>query len=199
MEKIDRTPAPAWLKEKEDEWGKTWKEKYEKTGKSSDFCWRRHKKQGHKDLVEELSAMTHRHCSFCDAYPMEWRIKSTIEHFKPKTRFPLEAYKWENLFLCCSLCQEKGDEYDEKLLKPDDDLYEFDRFFEIDWITGELNPSRFTTPEYRERAQITIELYRLNGNGKPDDRKEELEKYASSDDINKCSYRFFLKRGCLDD
>jgi hypothetical protein len=51
MEKINRTKAPDWLKEKWQEWGKKWQRKYEATQKSSDFQWYRHKKQGYDEFV----------------------------------------------------------------------------------------------------------------------------------------------------
>ncbi len=200
MERIKRTIAPGWLKEKWKEWGEVWADKYERTKKSSSFRWRRNKKKGYDDLVQELSTMTQKHCSFCDAYPMGRRIPPTVEHFKPKTQFPLDAYKWENLFLCCGLCQEKGDEFDDGLLKPDEDYYSFDKYFDIDWVTGDLLPNKEALKEEQERAKITIELYRLNDNDKPKDRLEELKDFKNlkkwkDPDIDKFSYRFFIARG----
>ena len=197
MEKIERTNAPAWLNKNWKKWGEDWATKYAAAPKSSPFQWRQYEKKGWKDLVRELAAITKNHCSFCDAYPMGRRIKYTIEHFRPKTKFPEEAYKWGNLFLCCGLCQEKREEFDECLLKPDENYYSFDKYFEIDWPTGELIPNRDASEQDQARARITIRIYRLNNNGKPDDRLEELEQFEqmNSPDIDKFSYRFFIKRG----
>ncbi len=197
MRKIDRTPAPEWLKAKYKEWGKEWKRTYTETGQSREFRWHQHKNHGYADLVEQLSTMTQNHCSFCDAYPMGARLKYTIEHFRPKTKYPLLAYTWANLFLCCYNCQEKEEEFDRKLLKPDKDDYYFDDYFEIDWMTGELRPNRVASQEKQERAKITIQLYRLNANGKPEDRLEELEKFLDSHnpEIDQWAYRFFIERG----
>ncbi len=201
MEKIERPDAPEWLKEKEDEWGADWAEKYKKTNDTKKFTWRQNRGKGKKHLRKALLDMTENHCSFCDSYPMQRRIQATIEHFKPKTRFPLDAYKWENLFICCALCQEKGDKFDPRLLKPDEATYDFEKYFDIDWTTGDLLPNMDASAEDRERARITINLYRLNSNGKPGDRLEELEKYqeAPKTDINKWSYRFFLRLGKLEE
>ncbi|MCP5049737.1 MAG: hypothetical protein GY940_21390 [bacterium] len=198
MEKIERTNSPGWLAEKWEEWGKEWKAKFD-ANKDEKFSWRQYKKKDRKALVQALSAMTQAHCSFCDAYHMGRRLKPTIEHFKPKYKFPLEAYKWENLFLACSLCQEKGDQFDEGLLKPDEAYYSFDKYFDIDWLTGELIPNKDASREDRERAKVTISLYQLNDHDKPEDRLEELEKFELIEDyeINKLPYRFFLKRGSL--
>jgi uncharacterized protein (TIGR02646 family) len=197
MEKIERPDAPGWLKTNCEKWGSEWDELYRRTQKSSSFKWRQYKKNGYIDLIKRLAAMTQNHCSFCDVYPMGRRIPRTIEHFRPKTRFPLQAYQWENLFLCCGLCQEKRDAYDERLLKPDEDYYAFDKYFDIDWVTGELIPNQEASKEEQERARITIRLFRLNSNGKPEDRLEELKHFGqmSAPDIDEFSYRFFIKRG----
>ena len=214
MEKISRLPSPPWLEEKWQHWGKLWQAKYQQTGKSSDFNWRQHKGFGKADLVEKLSLMTQYHCSFCDGYPMDSMIQETIEHFRPKTKFPQLAYQWENLFICslasmpphytvhpehicCNYCQEKGDQFDENLLKPDELDYDFDTYFDIDWITGKLLANQDATPEQQAKADCTITLYKLNGGGRPGARMIELKKFNSSslDDLNEWSYRYFLSRG----
>jgi hypothetical protein len=99
--------------------------------------------------------------------------------------------------LCCGLCQEKGDEFDKRLLKPDENSYSFDKYFDIDWVTGKLKPNRDTSKKDQERTRITIELFRLNDNGKPNDRLRELKKFNKDQDadIDEWSYRFFIKRG----
>ncbi|MDM8563142.1 hypothetical protein QUF54_07295, partial [Candidatus Marithioploca araucensis] len=176
MEKINRTEVPDWLKEKWQERGEKWQSKYASTKKSKDFQWYRNKNQGYDELVHELSEMTQYHCSFCDAYPMGSRIPHSIEHFKPKTKFPLLAYQWDNFFLCCGICQKKGDHFDEDLLKPDAENYDFDKYFDIKWDTGELIPNSDASEKDQRRAEITIRLYKLNEYGKPDDRIEELKK-----------------------
>jgi uncharacterized protein (TIGR02646 family) len=200
MERIERTDAPDWLKEKWQEWGEKWAARYAKTKTGKSFKWGGYNNKVYKDLLPVLSAMTKYHCSFCDAYPLGRRLEPTIEHFKPKTKFPGEAYKWENLFLCCRLCQKKGEAFDERLLKPDNEDYSFDKYFDIDWATGELIPNPDASADDRERARITINLYRLNDNGKPEDRLEELTQFdvlkeLENLDIDKFSYRFFIKRG----
>lgn len=199
MNKIVRSPAPDWLKSKYKQWGKEWKRKYQERGRSDDFRWRRNQRHGYDDLVTELAAMTQYHCSFCDAYPMQRRVECTVEHFRPKTRHPFLAYTWKNLFLCCSTCQkEKLERFDRKLMKPDEASYNFDRYFQINWVTGRLDPNEANKcQEDQERARITIDLYGLNNNGKPDDRLEELKKFcdARTPNIQEWSYRFFIERG----
>lgn len=198
MEKIVRADTPDYLKDNWKKWGKKWADRYAANNKAS-FNWPRHKKKKTWDLlIELLSGMTQSHCSFCDSYPVGSRLEATIEHFKPKSKVPFEAYKWENLFLCCRLCQRKGDTFDERLLKPDEDNYSFDKYFDIDAVTGKLIPNRDAAEGEQERARITIKLFQLNDNGKPDDRLREMKHFQDMSDpeIDEFAYRFLIKR-CL--
>ncbi len=197
MNKMYRTEAPQWLADNWESWGREWKQLYDTQKNSSRFRWRSSNGKGKNELTDALNQLTKRHCSFCDAYPMGSRIQNTIEHFRPKTKFPLLAFHWENLFICCQRCQEKGDAFTDLLLKPDEETYNFDAYFEIDWSTGEIKPNGLSSAEMQQRAITTIELYKFNKHGKPEDRLEELAKYLDSrnPDINKFPYRFFLERG----
>lgn len=201
MEKIERTHAPPWLKEKSIEWGNEWAQKYKKNKKSV-FRWRNNKKKGYKDLIKELSTITKAHCSYCDVQPMG-RIPETIDHFRPKSIFPELAYEWSNLFLCCGNCQKRGEKFDEKLLKPDDTSYDFEKYFDIDWLTGEIIPNKSAKANDIQRALVTIKLFKLNKNGKPKDRIKELEHYEKLakyyQDLNLVdfSYRFFIREAIL--
>lgn len=197
MNKIIRPPAPTWLEEKYELWGKRWEKKYALNQNSAEFRWYQNKRQGYDDLLRDLSTMTQKHCAFCDAYPLGARLKSTVEHFKPKTQFPLLAYHWENLFLSCYHCQlAKGEKYDNLLLKPDALDYDFDEYFDINFETGELTPNTQKSYHNQERAKITIQIYKLNSNGKPEDRLEELESYEKTNQpiLDKFSYCFFIER-----
>ena len=195
MNRIVRTSCPDWLEKKYKIWGKEWETKYNKNHKSTDFKWRQDSNKGYNDLIEKLSAMTNKHCSYCDSYPIGSRIPYTIDHFRPKTKYPLLAYVWHNLFICCGICQKRGNNFDKKILKPDTLYYDFDKYFEIDTITGEIKANNKKSNENIERAKITIELMNLNENGKPEDRLEELNSFLDSNNpmIDRFSYRFFIK------
>ena len=201
MEKIERPPAPDWLACKSQAWGQLWKEKLDKGATASNFTWRKYRKKGYAELLESLQAITLMHCSFCDGFPMGARLRCTIEHFKPKVRFP-QAYVWDNLFLCCDICQgKKGEAYDEALLKPDHEHYFVDTYFQINWANGCLEPNEAQSDENQGCAEITITMYGLNADGRPNDRKRELKHFLEThqDDINEWAYRFYLSRGSLDE
>ncbi len=161
MIKIERIDAPEWLLENWEQWGKD----YEESGK--EFTWKVGKKRK-RELVDLLLEMTNDHCSYCDNFPMARSLQETIDHFRPKSIFKLIAYLWENLFVACSKCQQRNNNFDEKLLKPDESDYSFHRYFEFDGETFMIEPQRKATTTDQERAIITITLFRLNG--KEEDR-----------------------------
>lgn len=78
-------------------------------------------------LLPLLKAQTGGCCSFCDKRPVE---QESIEHNKPKSRFPADAYAWTNLFYCCAKCQgRKREKWHALLLKPDETGYRFEDYF----------------------------------------------------------------------
>jgi uncharacterized protein (TIGR02646 family) len=141
-----------------------------------------------------LKARVQDHCSFCDAFPVCPPSNPTIEHFRPKNRFPRVAYKWENLYFCCDFCQGKGEDFDEDLLRPDADDYRFERYFRWDYTTGNLEVNEQAPPSDQTRAQVTIKLYRLNIEH-PRYRRLEARRRAmsSSDPLDEFAYRGFVE------
>lgn len=139
--------------------------------------------------------MTQMHCAFCDG-----RIgtvsKKTVEHFRPKSRFPELAYDWENLFPCCDQCQsQKLEKFDEALLKPDAEEYRFEDYFIRNYKSGTLEPLPNASQAARQRAEITLVLYGLNLPERNRERIREWEHFLRDphphlDDYN---YRFFLE------
>ncbi len=194
MERIERLPGPGWLKEKSQQWQQECKVGNANPG-SIDFG----EKEKREEVVDTLSDMTKEHCSFCDAFPMGKMLEDTIEHFRPKAKFPELAYEWENLFLACRKCQKaKRDKFDEKLLRPDKNSYSFDRYFDIETDTGKLKPNINASKEDQERAELTIKLYGLNDSRRLA-RKMVSKYYAivkkhSHVDIDEWAYRFYIRR-----
>jgi uncharacterized protein (TIGR02646 family) len=210
MMKFTRSAAPKCLK------------KYKQWGRGKSFCaqkllprreyaakpppkfdWHRHQKRSvHALLLEELQKLTANHCSFCDGYPLGAQSRQTIEHFRPKSKYPKLAYVWHNLFLCCDVCQQaKGEKYDKKLLKPDAIGYEFNRYFKITAKTGEIVINPAASAYDQERAKITIEMYDLNSEVRKSSRLKQLQlkylfKYRKkgifNDELDNLAYRFLF-------
>lgn len=134
------------------------------------------------------------HCAFCDQL-IGAASRETVEHFKPKRDYPLEAYQWGNLYPCCDVCQaSKGEKFEDKLLAPDMVDYAFERWFVFNFLTGEIEPSPATSEDDQARACSTIRLYGLNSAKRNRARLLELKRMTidletHSDDWN---FRFLL-------
>jgi uncharacterized protein (TIGR02646 family) len=198
MMKIVRLPAPDFLTENYKRWGKRFKRR-KTANPNALFYWTQYK--GDKVnllLLSDLMEMSGRHCSFCDGFPIETVSSDTIEHFRPKSQFPLLAFAWGNLFYCCSKCQEsKLEHFDRKLLKPDVVDYSFEYYFQYDTKTGKIipNPDRLENDYYDyQRAKKTIELYGLNLHGRSAARKRTINQFIDSNNpiIEDFPYRFIL-------
>lgn len=153
----------------------------------------------YKETRELLVEMTKGHCAFCDSGDLGAASRETLEHFRPKSRkeFYRLAYKWENLYPCCDRCQsEKLEKYDDLLLIADEEGYDFNDFFMVDYTTGEILPNYLASPLNQSRAAKTIEIYGLNVDPRKATRKKELKRYMQRDKDNDLlddfSYRYFL-------
>src|SRR6266478_7928984 len=172
MRQFERAPAPPFLAENWENWGLEWEERHA-TNPGTAFNW--HQVDGepvNQKLLVGLKTQTQSHCSFCDNFPVSPPSIDTIEHFRPKARYPRVAYQWANLYYCCMYCQRKGDVFDEATLQPDAPDYRFERYFRWDHTQGTISPNELALPEDQQRAQVTIDLYRLN-EGHPSLRKRE--------------------------
>lgn len=163
------------------------------------FVWRK-KKTCFSVAKSTLLEMTQRHCAFCDA-KVKVKKGESIEHFKPKELYPLEAYSWTNLFPCCYVCNNaKGVKFSQNLLKFDDVDYAFFKYFEVEFKTGKVNPKPGLTLIEQESAENTINFYNLNDEERCSARKMELDSYeafklADPDKytLNDFDFRFYIE------
>jgi uncharacterized protein (TIGR02646 family) len=120
-------------------------------------------------IVEATKLDTDSHCSYCDRWSEH---PSTIDHFKPKARdqFPQLVLSWENLYLCCSSCQQRT-AFDPDVLRPDQEDYDFDRYFRWNPTNGHIE-ARVGIEELR--AQQTIDHFGWNDPMRPHNRKRQL-------------------------
>jgi uncharacterized protein (TIGR02646 family) len=150
-------------------------------------------------LLPELLAITAQHCAYCDGHPLGEISKATIDHFRPKgdARFLHLVLDWENLFPACNVCQDrKADSFDEKLLKPDEPPYDFDRYFDYNFRTHELEPRRDASVEDQERGRITIQTLGLNLVERCESRRRHFEWHyrdavqLSREELDALPYRY---------
>lgn len=188
-------------------WTDSWLRKREKwraqkaqgrSARAPKFAWPQHQKRPlNQHLLPHLKAMTQRHCAYCDAVWVEGVSKDTIDHFRPKSdpRWEDQVVEWTNLFYACDRCQEqKGEHYDDALLKPDDPKYGFERFFVYQPDSGKLKPSPAASPAEQHAAACTIELFGLNKAGRPRTRKWWFERFCKkAEDPDSLPYRFLFE------
>lgn len=183
--KYKGTNYPKWK-----HWGFMFAEKND----ASKFDWHNTREM----LSQELQTITDYHCCFCDSYPLgTGAIKDTIEHFRPKHLFPLLAYYWGNLFLCCHYCQEIPQDWDNQnikwVLKPDQENYTFNKYFYFDSNSGYIKVNPYATSEDDKRkASLTIKYYKLNDYARPQARLDAFKLYQNESNINKKQYRFMF-------
>jgi uncharacterized protein (TIGR02646 family) len=193
LRKLDRTAQPVCLREN----APVWTEEFvtaRQQNPAHKFRWRSDVCYG--EIRQQLRGMTQGHCAFCDG-PVGTESRETVEHFRPKSHFPKLAYQWENLFPCCDVCQSnKLERFDEGLLKPDASDYGFNRYFVVNYQTGELEPAPYASEEEQRNAQTTLVLYGLNTPARKQARKREWEFFSQMGDaanLDDFHYRFFLE------
>lgn len=190
-----RPDIPEVLRGNEDSWGREYEER-RATNPGHELRWPvRDGKPVSHHLLPHLQRMTAHHCACCDGFPMGPFARETIDHFRPKSQFPRDAFRWENLFLACDVCQKaKGETFDTAALKPDVDDYTFDRYFLFNVRTGEIEPNPAgTTLEEQDRARKTIDWLGLNARDRPQYRRATYEyDYARGlqKDLDSLPYRF---------
>ncbi len=190
MMKMERPQQPVWLKENYRKWGKTFKQKLANPNKNNDFIWATHQgKKVNTKLLPILRESTNKHCAFCD----DKIKKGTIEHFRPTSKYPSRSYFWFNLFPSCNVCQEKNNEFDKNLLKPDRKDYSFRKYFLYNSFTGEIiiNPKADNIDKIK--AETTIKIYKLNRKELIEDRLDAFEEYVNFS-YEKRPYRFIFAR-----
>lgn len=196
MRKFRRYASPDFLAAKWEEWGEQWEQR-KAQNPNAQFYWHEVERASvNQRLLPTLKAQTQDHCSFCDQYPVSPPGDDTIEHFKPKSVFPREAYFWGNLYYCCSYCQkQKRERYDPNLLRPDAEDYDFWRYFRCDYTNGTILINNRAPKHDQRRAQVTIDLYRLN-EVHPIRRKDEIRLRATKladEPLDSRPYRDFLE------
>ena len=169
-----------------------------------------------KEVKNILLDFTQSHCSYCDVILDV--DNSQINNFLPKSKFPEIANNWNNLYLCCSVCNRyKGTVADSDLLRPDDDDYFFEKYFICNLKTGAINPNPTASQADKRKADVTINILNLNrkqllksrlsefnrfkqilyvakSNAELKSELFDFAKYGDILNIDTYSYRYFLEQ-----
>jgi uncharacterized protein (TIGR02646 family) len=199
VRRFERHPAPTILHDNATQWTARFVER-RKREPGARFAWPIVDGMPvNRQLVRPLGAMTDDHCAYCDGFPLDVVSVETIDHFRPKSQFPALAFQWENLYLCCEGCQrEKGSDFDDAWLRPDAVDYRFERYFVVNFRTGEIEVHPGASARDQERARATIEDFGLNKPARVSDRLRQRRRWAqrlqagSTDVTAELPYRFFL-------
>lgn len=111
MIKVNRTAKPTVLVRNEATWTKAIRSA--KTPQAKDTAIEKYR---HQEIKSALVKMFSGKCAYCES-KISHIDYGDIEHFKPKSKYPLEAVKWENLLLACKRCngaEYKSDEFPSK-------------------------------------------------------------------------------------
>ncbi|MCI0699881.1 MAG: TIGR02646 family protein [Planctomycetia bacterium] len=118
----------------------------------------RRRKAG-QEVWNALTNAYHSKCVFCE------RVNAkTLDHFRPKERYPKKMFRWNNLLLCCSDCnRSKGNQFlfrDSVPLLLDPTTRDPAEFFEWDTTTGAL--IAISEPARQPYAMHTLNQLELN-------------------------------------
>jgi uncharacterized protein (TIGR02646 family) len=179
MRKFERAGEPAICIEHSASWNAQWVSLRNANPKATFNWYTINGRSAREHLLPALQAQSDGHCSFCDAFPVAGVSSESVEHFRPKSKFPERAYTWTNLYYCCDACQKaKREEWDEALLHADAQDYSFSRYFEFDFTTGGIKPNSLASEADQQRAAITVKIYGLDSPARRRNRLREAEVYA---------------------
>ena len=156
MHWVDRGPEPASLEPIRSRYTPRWVQYYrDGVGtKPTDAHWRNYDR--------DLSLAFRGLCAFCEEF-----CKGTVDHFRPKSKFPDLVYVWSNWLFSCNDCNNpKHDKwpsggYIDPCTESVSDYPEY--YFTFDTRTGEILPMTDLSSLPRQRASDMIRDLRLNG------------------------------------
>ena len=100
MRSVNRGEEPAILKQNSEKWTEDLLKARKK--RDSKAIEKAEKKYGNDEIRKALEDMYDGFCCYCES-PVDIGITSYgyIEHRKPKSKFPKDAFNWNNLHFAC--------------------------------------------------------------------------------------------------
>ncbi len=130
--------------------------------------WKNHNywREIEKDLYQAYSGI----CTYSCLWIPHVTGGKTVEHFKPKSKYPHEAYNWENYRLVCLLLNGRKSDFEDVL----DPFTLQEGWFVIDFSSLMIFPGDHLSTEEAEKVTKTVERLKLN---KDEDCIKEREKW----------------------
>ena len=164
MRWIDRGPEPDGVQEYDRQFTQGWVQYFRDSvgTRPEDSHWREY-----RSLLGDRSGGNCWYCERpCFRDDNEGGKAPTVDHFRPRNRFPKLAYSWVNWVFSCHRCnQEKGGDWPETGYVDPSAADEQERpeiYFDCDTDTGDIIPIDGLNSEARARAQRTIDDLGLN-------------------------------------
>ena len=146
-------------------------------------------------IFSTLIEQTDSHCSYCDGFPL-MSADETIDHFKPKSKFPLEVCNWENLYVACAHCQKvKGDKFDNLLIRPDESSYDFSAYYFYDFTEHEIKILPNLSYDKLKRAEATCRILDFNHKAMQESRRQSYDGFIDKPDypVENLKHRFIFQ------
>ncbi|MCX6270100.1 MAG: TIGR02646 family protein [Bacteroidetes bacterium] len=108
MIRVNRTPKPTILIDNEDTWLNNYLRADKKYSDNPNPANKKGKdtaerKYNHSEIKTALKTMFSDKCAYCESHIAHIDY-GHIEHYKPKSRFKMECFNWDNLLLGCAIC-----------------------------------------------------------------------------------------------
>jgi uncharacterized protein (TIGR02646 family) len=185
MRKVKRLEKPEILQKHEKKWVKKIQIALKGSKKNLELATNKYK---HEEIKKQLQNMFLGKCAYCESKYIHVGF-GDIEHFRPRSKFPLLAVKWTNLLLSCGRCNSsgvKGDKFPRiKLINPCIDNPDEHFLFSYDEYIGIANVSGITPG-----GIITEQILQLNRDDLRNNRSLRIKQllalakyYAESGDI----------------
>ena len=183
MRWINRGPAPKRVAEYAREYTPGWVS-YHQDGvgeRPTDFFWTKFR--------PKLGERSGGACWYCERRcnsPMPNReLSATLDHFKPRSRFPDLVYDWSNWIFSCLRCNRdnKADKWrDNGYVDPAaaDVRERPERYFDYDMLTHEIIPKNGLSGDERQRALDTIEDLGLNKVDVRESRQDWMQQFIEN-------------------
>lgn len=112
----------------------------------------------HKDIQKELFESSFYKCAFCECKPGE-SGNIEVEHFAPKSLYPMLSFDWNNFLPACRKCNESKSDFD-TISAPIINPADVDPETLLTYNFLRISPIKGTSNE--ELAENTIEVCNLN-------------------------------------
>ena len=118
-------------------------------------------------FAADLRRRFHEKCGYCEQrFEAAGELQPTVDHFRPRSRFPHLVYEWDNWVSSCQRCNfTKADQWpDTGYVDPcaADLLERPEEQFDYVPLTGEIVPKAGLTDSARRKAESTIDDIGLN-------------------------------------